>query len=522
MRFAWAVTAVVWSNLACLERLSAGDAIGVERVARASTPMYVTFAPGDREHLFVAERSGVVRVLDLGTNEFLDEPLLDISDQTLLDGERGLLGLTFHPDFQENGQFFVHHSGAAIAGGYDHTAYIRRYEVSDDDPLVADHASETTILRFNQPQSNHNGGWIDFSPRDEFLYIATGDGGGANDAGSNHTPGTGNAQDVTENFLGKILRIDVDGDDFPSDTDRNYAVPEDNPFVGTGAGDEGDDEIFAYGLRNPFRDGFDRANGDLYIGDVGQNNWEEISFLPAGSGGGENFGWRLREGFHETPTPTSNPVGGPRPPGNVDPIHEYAHVGAPNGGNVVTGGAVYRGPVAELQGKYLFADFGSNQIWSFHYDGTEVDDLQNITAALNPTGNALNSIVAFGEDAIGNMYIVEIGGDIWRITGPAAAGDFNRDAIVDRSDGERLLEGLGTLTGASPATGDTDADGDVEGDDLLNYLLAFGTSALDVPAGSTAVGAAVAVPEPGAGWLACTVVVAAWLSRSAQSSRHAR
>jgi glucose/arabinose dehydrogenase len=472
--------------------LHAGESLGLELVNRATTPLYVTHAPGDRDHLFVAERAGRIRVLDLQTNEFLSEPLLDVQGQIYTQGEGGLLGLTFHPDFQENGQFFVYVSDDEFTAGFDHASYVRRYEVQDANPLVADATTEATVLRFNQPQGNHNAGWIDFSPVDGYLYVSSGDGGNGNDLGGNHTAGIGNAQDVTDNWLGKMLRVDVNGDDFPADDQRNYAVPPDNPFVDA----TGDDEIFAYGLRNPFRDGFDRANGDLYLGDVGQNNWEEIDFLPANSGGGQNFGWRLREGLVATPT---GGVGGPPPPDNVDPIHVYGHVGAPNGGNSVTGGTVYRGPVAELQGKYIFADFGSNQIWSFHYDGAAVNDFQNITAALRPQGATIGGITAFVEDSVGNMYIVEIGGRIWRITGDAATGDFNRDALVNREDTDVLLASLGTLTGATTEMGDADGDGDIDGNDLKDLLLAFGASALNVPAGSTAAALAAgapSVPEP--------------------------
>lgn len=490
--------------------LDAGGTVGVELVTRASTPLYVTHAPGDRDHLFVAERSGRVRVFDLRANEFLSEPLLDIRGQVVTQGEAGLLGLAFHPGFQETGQFFVYASESAFAAGFSHASYVRRYQVQDANPLAADMTSEQTVLRFGEPQSNHNGGWIGFSPIDGDLYIATGDGGNGNDLGTNHTPGTGNAQDITDNWLGKILRVDVTGDDFPMDDFRNYAVPADNPFVGV----TGDDEIFAYGLRNPFRDGFDRANGDLYIGDVGQNNWEEIDFLPAGSGGGQNYGWRLREGLVATPT---GGVGGPRPAGNVDPIHVYGHVGAPNGGNSLTGGTVYRGPVAELQGKYLFADYGSNQVWSFHYDGTAVNDLENLTETFAASGGRLGGIVGFGEDAVGNTYIVEIDGRIWRITGAAATGDFNRDAVVNRADGDLLLANLGLLSGATTEMGDADGDGDVDGDDLLDLLLGFGHSALDVPAGSTAAalagGAANSIPEPASATLIIILAVVVLLIR---------
>jgi glucose/arabinose dehydrogenase len=478
--------------------IEAGEAIGLELVTRATTPLYVTHAPGDRNHLFVAERAGLVRVFDLTTNEFLTTPMLDLRGRVAaLNSEGGLLGLTFHPDFAENGQFFAYVSEERYETGYNHASYVRRYEVQDANPFAADMATEATVLRFNQPQGNHNAGWIDFSPIDGYLYISSGDGGGGDDLGNHHTAGTGNSQDITDNWLGKILRVDVNADAFPADEHRNYTVPADNPFVDA----TGDDEIFAYGLRNPFRDGFDRANGDLYIADVGQNFWEEIDFLGADSGGGQNFGWRLREGLVATPTVG---VGGPPPADNVDPIHVYPHGGGPNGGNSVTGGTVYRGPVTALQGKYIFADHLSNQIWSFHYDGTDVNEFQNLTAALRPPGISIGGIVAFGEDAVGNMYITEIGGRIWRITGSAATGDFNRDAVVDRTDADLLLANLGTLSGATTAMGDADADTDVDGNDLAELLLGYGANALDIPAGSTAAlaGGGPSVPEPATGILA--------------------
>ena len=176
-------------------------------------------------------------------------------------------------------------------------SHIREYTVSGN-PNVAN-TSFTPVLSLDQPQTNHNGGWIGFSPNDDYLYIATGDGGGGNDTGTGHTPGTGNAQDTTSNLLGKMLRLDVNGDDFPADAARITAIPPTNPFkagVGVPGDDVGDDEIWAYGLRNPFRDSFDRLTGDLWIGDVGQGQREEIDFQPASSTGAENYGWRLREG----------------------------------------------------------------------------------------------------------------------------------------------------------------------------------------------------------------------------------
>jgi hypothetical protein len=247
---------------------------------------------------------------------------------------------------------------------------------------------------------------MDFGPDDNYLYIATGDGGAGDDSGQGHTPGTGNAQDLTNNLLGKLLRLDVTSDAFPEDTNRNYAIPPDNPFVNQ----TGDDEIWAYGLRNPWRNSFDRQTRDLYIGDVGQGAREEINFQPAGSNGGENYGWRLREGSIQTPG-----VGGPPPADYVPPIYDYPHDSSPTGGFSVTGGYVYRGPIGALQGHYFFADFVSSQIWSFRYDGQQLSDFQFRTDQIIADQGSLGGVSSFGEDQDGNLYILSLDGDIFRL-----------------------------------------------------------------------------------------------------------
>ena len=271
-------------------------------------------------------------------------------------------------------------------------------------------------MSFNQPQSNHNGGWLGFGP-DGFLYVASGDGGSGNDSGTGHTADIGNAQDITNNLLGKILRVDVNGDDFSTDLDRNYAIPATNPFVGV----VGDDEIWAYGLRNPWRPSFDRVTGDLYIADVGQNSREEINFQPASSAGGENYGWRLREGTVATPT---GGVGAPAPEGSIDPIYEYLRGSGSTEGRSVTGGYVYRGPIPELQGVYFFGDFVNQRIWSFNFDGSDPDlfNGSNITNFTDWTDlittdiGTINNISSFGENVdTGEAFIVDYGGEIFRV-----------------------------------------------------------------------------------------------------------
>jgi len=384
------------------------SAVSTVRVASGlALPVFATAPPGDEERLFVVEQhSGRIRILRLDDESIDDTDFLTISG--VADGdEQGLLGLAFHPDYATNGYFYVN----LTAGDGD--TEIRRYQVSAN-PDVADPQSAALVLGYDQPQDNHNGGWLGFGP-DGYLYISSGDGGGSNDSATGHTAGTGNAQDLTSNLLGKILRLDVDGDDFPADAARNYAIPPSNPFVGV----TGDDEIWSYGLRNPWRASFDRMTGDLYIGDVGQGQREEIDVEPADSAGGANYGWRLREGTIETPT-----VGGARPAGAVDPIYDYTRGGGAFQGFVVTGGYVYRGPIAEIQGHYFFADYLSERIWSLVFDGSDpagfdgsnFTDLTDRTAELDPGGDHdINQIASFAEDSLGRLYILDLGGEIFRI-----------------------------------------------------------------------------------------------------------
>jgi hypothetical protein len=382
-------------------------------------PVYLTAPPGDTSRVFVLEQhTGRIRIIHLPTHSLEPTPFLTIPGLPT-GSEQGLLGLAFHPDYETNGYFYVDYT--------DPDTRIVRYQVSAD-PDVADPGSATPVLGFTQPQSNHNGGWIGFGP-DGFLYVASGDGGGGNDQGTGHTTGTGNAQDITDNLLGKILRIDVDADDFPGDSQRNYSIPADNPFVRI----DGDDEIWATGLRNPWRASFDRLTGDLYVGDVGQGRCEELDVQPAASVGGENYGWRLREGTIATPT-----VGGPPPAGAIEPIFDYPHAGTDElcsdpgagfTGIAITGGYVYRGPAAELAGRYFFADFGTGRLWSLRYDGSppSVFDGTNYTEltdhtgdpAFTPDAGSIELVSSFGEDAAGNLYVVDYGGEVFTIPEPS-------------------------------------------------------------------------------------------------------
>lgn len=408
------VALIMTLNLALSAPLAADappdGALSVTEVATADQPIYVTAPPGDTSRVFVLERGGRVRILDRASGTLATTPFLIVPGVST-SGEGGLLGLAFHPDYADNGRFVVSYTSAS--GGF--ALALVEYTVDAADPDLADPTSARPILSIAQPQTNHNGGWVGFGP-DGFLYIASGDGGGADDNDAGHTPGIGNAQDATDNLLGKMLRIDVDGDDFPGDASRNYAIPPDNPFVG----ETGDDEIWALGLRNPWRASFDRTRGDLYIGDVGQNAREEVDVEHAGSAGGANYGWRLREGSIATP---SGGVGGPPPPGNVEPLYEYLHGSGPFRGNSVTGGYVYRGPNAALDGHYFFADFSRRNLWSFEVGengpdpATAAATVRNWNDAIHPVRDPLPRIASFGEDGSGNLYFVDLAGSVYRIDG---------------------------------------------------------------------------------------------------------
>jgi glucose/arabinose dehydrogenase len=398
---------------------SANAAIsGMQSVATGlSAPIFVTHAPGDSSRLFIAERGGALKILNLTTGTVEPVPFLSMSGIST-NGEGGFLGLAFHPNYSNVGQpgygkFYVN-----VTVNSTTSTQVREYSVSPGNANLADASSQKLVLSFTQPQTNHNGGWIGFSPNDGNLYIATGDGGGSNDEGTGHTAGTGNAQDITSNLLGKMLRINPTADDFPADANRNYAIPLTNPMragVGSPADDVGDDEIWAYGLRNPFRNSFDRATGDLWIGDVGQGQREEVDFQPGTSTGGENYGWRLREGTIQTPS-----VGGVCPT-CVEPVYDYDRDADSLGGTVITGGYVYRGPDPSVQGKYLFLDSRSSNgvsddnYWMFD-PASPRTTVQNIDSILAPGGGSRQFPVSFGEDAVGNLYVAYIGsGEVMRI-----------------------------------------------------------------------------------------------------------
>jgi len=431
--------------------------LSTSRVANGlARPLFVSAPVGDNSRLFIVEQrtgsvapaTGRIRILNLPANTLNATAYLSVGNLSA-GSEQGLLGLAFHPNFLNNGYFYVNLTRTAQAGVSAGSTQIVRYRANAPfaTSTTADPASATTLLTIPQPDANHNGGWISFGP-DGFLYISSGDGGCANDSTCGgatpsvfpHSAG-GNAQDRTQNLLGKMLRLDVDGPDnipgnadddaFPADADRNYAIPATNPYVATAE----DDEIFMYGLRNAWRSSFDRATGDLWIADVGQDVREEVNLVRAGAGSGLNFGWRCMEGTRCTGLSgcTCNSAG------LTMPILEYGHtaVVGPTAllGCSITGGVVYRGAAIPcLDGYYFFTDYCTANIHTFRAGpNNEIVDLVS-RGQMNAAGQAINNVVSFGEDNAGNMYIVDqTGGEVFRVistgfTGPDCNGNQQPDA----------------------------------------------------------------------------------------------
>jgi glucose/arabinose dehydrogenase len=345
-------------------------------------PVFVTAAPGDATRLYVLERTGAIRVVRDG--QLLPEPFLDLRARVATANEEGLVGLAFHPEFQENGRFFIQYALLDPARGEDDDEQIVLSELarSAADPDRADPASERTLMIVEQPANIHLGGMLAFGPRDGMLYVGRGDGG------------TNNGPQDTERLFGKILRIDVD----TRTGDLPYGIPEGN------MGSDGIlPEIWNMGLRNPWRFSFDSCTGDLYIGDVGENTSEEIDVEPAATPG-RNYGWKTVEGlacFEADTCDTSS---------FTTPTLSYGR----DFGCAVTGGYVYRGQrIPGLRGTYLYADFCTGNVGSFRFEGGLAAAAADITADLNPTGISL--ITSFGVDNAGELYVVSQLGSVYRI-----------------------------------------------------------------------------------------------------------
>jgi glucose/arabinose dehydrogenase len=352
------------------------------------SPVAMAHADDGSGRLFIVEQPGRIRIYDGA--QLLPAPFLDIQSIVNSDAsEQGLLGLAFDPDFASNGFFYVDYTGKNGIGD----TVVARYHVPQSTPNTADPASATPLLTIAQPEANHNGGELQFGP-DGYMYISTGDGGGGGDAHGS----IGNGQSLNT-LLGKILRIDVRNQN--AGDGLAYDIPADNPFVGT-QGARG--EIWAYGLRNPWRFSFDRATGDMFTGDVGQGSREEIDFQPSSSAGGENYGWRCREGTQPYNMSTPNCATA----AFTAPILDYDHG---NGRCAVTGGYRYRGgEFPQLQGVYFYGDFCNGQIWGALPSGASW-----VSTPLLDTNELIST---FGEDEAGELYIADQGGgQIYRIAG---------------------------------------------------------------------------------------------------------
>lgn len=354
-----------------------------------SNPVDLQNAGDGTNRIFVVEQSGIIKVFENNPSQNSTRVFLDIRDRLTSGGETGLLGLAFHPDYENNGYFYVNYTAPNPL-----RTVISRFNVSTTNPDSADKNSELILLSYDQPYANHNGGQVAFGP-DGYLYISSGDGGSGGDPQNN-------AQNV-KNLLGKILRIDVNN---PSGG-LNYSIPPDNPFVdSTGSVKK---EIYAWGLRNPWRMSFDFVSGWLWTGDVGQGAREEINIIQ----NGKNYGWKCYEGNLEYNTsgclPSSN---------YVFPIWDYPR----SEGISVTGGYVYRGlNVPELYGKYIYGDYGSKKIWALEYDGINAATNQLLLTA---SGN----VISFGLDQNQELYMTSFDGKIYRFT-PTTTG-VNEEIVV--------------------------------------------------------------------------------------------
>ena len=392
-------------------RAPQGPEVGIELVAEGLTsPIFLTESPDDSGRLFIVDQAGQIRILDEeGTLEA--EPFLDLSDKLVelipTYDERGVLGLAFHPEFEDNGRLFVYYSAPLRDGapeGWNHTARFSEFRVSEDNENEVDPESERVVMEIDKPQANHNGGHITFGP-DGFLYIPMGDGGRANDVGLGHSPG-GNAQDLS-NVLGTIMRIDINGE-------QPYAVPPDNPFVGR---PNVQPEIWAYGFRNPYHISFDQGGSrELFASDAGQDRFEDVSIVTKGG----NYGWNIKEATHcfdpERPAqpPETCPSTGRAGEPLIDPVIEYGRTEIL--GSTVVGGYVYRGDdIPELEGAYLFGDYSRDRV---RPDGTlfvarraesglwPLEELQPFLPDEDINGTLGQFVLGFGQDNDGEMYLL--------------------------------------------------------------------------------------------------------------------
>jgi len=380
------VTALCLS-LAALGSLNLEAKVGTKLIGKDfKNPVWAESPAEVKDQLWVLEKEGNIRLLDTKSGEKSD--FLDITKHIKIKmNEQGLLGLAFAKDYLQSGRFYVYYTN--VKGDTE----ICRFTAHGEGKRKCDADTRELLLTFKQDFKNHNGGWIGFGP-DGYLYIATGDGGAGNDPKKR-------AQDLSSH-LGKLLRIDVS-------PEKGYKIPADNPFKSRSKAKA---EIYAYGLRNPWRCSWDSKTNDFYIGDVGQNHWEEINFMPAGKGRGANYGWRAREGDVKTP---KDGVGDKKPKAAIDPIYVYKHGGGKKEGVSVTGGYVYRGPIKSLQGKYFFADYANPRIWSFEVKNGKMNNFEDWTDEFKPKEGSISAIASFGQDHEGNLLVISHSGKIYQV-----------------------------------------------------------------------------------------------------------
>ncbi len=397
----------------CASSSYAQESMTLSAIPGGTRPVYAIQAPSDSNRMFVVGQGfgngdARIRIFDMASDSYNKTPFLELTNEVVCCTEAGLLCMTFHPNYESNGLFYI----TLVSEPKPEQFQFELREYSRQTPDLADLSSKRTLLSIEKSSQQHNGGWLGFGP-DGFLYVTTGDDKVAD-----------NAQDINDNLKGKILRINPQGS---NSSNGQYGIPASNPFVGK----SGDDEIWAYGLRNPWRGSFDRDTGDFYFGDVGGSDIEEVNVQPANSKGGENYGWKIREGTLGDPLP-----------GAIDPVYQYEHGFAANQGMCVIGGYVYRGPIPSLKGHYFFADNRRERIWSFKWDGSNPtsNDATNINQFINWTGTIQTSagviprMSSFAEDNLGNLYIVSHSGNmVFKI----------EDAVVSTNTASSIALALG-------------------------------------------------------------------------------
>jgi glucose/arabinose dehydrogenase len=447
----WILSGVLVLSFSALVPVVAQDEdeeyrVGVELVAEGLTSPVAMASPNDGTgRLFVVDQAGTIRIIG-SDGQLMADPFLDLSGLIVPlraeYDERGVLGLAFHPDYADNGRFFVYYTTplrSDAPAGYDHTNTLAEFSVSADNPNMGDLGSQKTVWQIDQPQFNHDSGHITFGP-DGYLYIPIGDGGGANDVDMGHTPDIGNGQDLSEPH-GSILRIDVNGN--PGD----YTVPSDNPFVGQ---DNVSPEIYAYGFRNPYHISFDMGgNHELFAADAGQDEYEEVDIVTAGG----NYGWNIKEGTHcfnpenaeqELETcPTDSPDGKPL----INPVIEYSHDEV---GVVVVGGYIYRGSeLSDLEGYYIFGDYNKADseaadgtlLWAEAGDSGAMWEWGELKVGGMPNERLGAHVLGFGQSDNGDLYVMTSmnsgpsgdTGKVWKLV--PAEGDDTSEATADASSG---------------------------------------------------------------------------------------